>query len=122
MRLWLRYVGAGLGLVLTGVAATWFFLSPDQRHGVMVAGVIAYLIQIVAFGLLLRYRGQVNAFLAVWVGGTVTRLGVVLGVGLMLITRGGLDPASLLLALASFFFGLLILESAFFRPGSLGTD
>ena len=122
MRLWLRYVGGGLGLVLGGVAATWIFLAPDQRLGVAVGGMIAYLVQVVAFGLLLRYRDRLNAFLAVWVGGTLVRMGVVLGVGLMLITRGGLDPASLLLALASFFFGLLLLESVFFRPGSLGTN
>jgi len=122
VKLWLGYAAAGLGFVLVGIAVSWAFLSPDQRMGVLVGGAIAYPVQVLAFGLLLRYKDRLTTFLAVWVGGTLTRMGVVLGAGLILAIRTRLDPASVLLALAGFFFGLLLLESVFFRPGSLGTN
>ena len=121
MNTWVRYAVIGLVLVLGVIGLLWPFLPDRSRAGVVVGGAVAYPVQLVAFGLLLRYGGRLKTFLAVWVGGTLVRFAVVLGAGLLLVIRGGFDPTSLLLGLAGFFFGLLLLESAMYRPGSLGT-
>ena len=81
----------------------------------MAAGV-AYPIQMLAFFLLVRFFEDGNRFLLVWVGGTVVRMGVILGAGLILTQVEGLPPAPTLLGLAGFFFGLLLLEPLFLRP------
>ena len=55
-------------------------------------------------------------FLLMWAGGTVVRMGVILGAALILTQVEGLPPAPTLLGLAGFFFGLLLLEPLFLRP------
>lgn len=119
---WLRYGFAGFILVGLLGAAVWPFLGPDARRGVLVGAAVAYPIQLVAFGLMVRYRDRANAFLAVWAGGTLVRMGSVLAVGLLLLKVEVADPTALLLALAGFFFGLLLLEPLFLRPGTLKSN
>ncbi len=71
--------------------------------------------QVIAFAALNRYCDHVNGFLAAWVGGTLVRM-VVVGVVAFAVTRSGTDGAmATLLALAGFFFGLLLLEPVYFR-------
>ena len=95
--------------------ALWPWLDADARRGVVLAGLIALPVQITAFWLLLRYRDRLNGFLAVWAGGTLVRMAVVAVVATVVI-RARMDGAvTMLLALAGFFFGLLLLEPVFFR-------
>ena len=82
----------------------------------LVAALIAYPIQMVAFFMLIRFWGEGNRFLLVWVGGTVVRMGVLLVVALVVSLTETLPPAPTLLGLAGFFFGLLLLELLFLRP------
>jgi hypothetical protein len=108
----------GLILVGLGVALPWTWLDAEARRGLVIGACVAFPIQWAAFGLLLRFRHRANAFLAVWAGGTLVRMGSVLGAGILLLRVDSADPAALLLALAGFFFGMLLLEPLFLRPGT----
>ena len=81
----LRYGFVGFLLVAVVGAAIWPLLGPDARRGLLIAAAVAYPIQLVAFGLMVRYRDRANAFLAVWAGGTLVRMGSVLAVGVLLL-------------------------------------
>ena len=76
----------------------------------MVAAVIAVPVQVFAFAALNHYRGRLNGFLAVWVGGTFLRMGVIAVVAVVVIRSGMEGAVPMLLALAGFLFGLLLLE------------
>ncbi len=110
-----RYGATGLLLLVVVVAALWPFLDADGRYGVALAGAIAYPIQVLAFWLLIRYREKMNRFLAVWAGSTLVRMGVIVVTALLVMRNDAIAPVPTLLALGGFFFGLLLLEPAFFR-------
>lgn len=113
----LKYAMTGGAAIAAIVGAFWPFLDPAGRAGVLLAAAVALPIQAIAFWLLLRFRGEGNAFLAAWIGGTLVRMAVV-GVAAFMVIRSGMDGAvPMLLALAGFFFGLLLLEPVYFRPG-----
>jgi len=116
-----RYAACGITIVGLANLLLWPWLDPSARSGVLVAGVVALSVQTVAFALLLRYRGALTGFLAVWAGGTLVRMSVLAVVAVFVVRGGGGGGASMLLALAGFFFGLLLLEPLFFRPGAPDT-
>lgn len=107
-----------LALVVLGL---WPVLSPEAYRGVLAAAAVTYPVQVVAFALLLRYRSEVKGFLAAWVGGTLVRLALVAGGGILLAVSEVLPPVPTLVALASFFFVLLLLEPIFFRKAVMRT-
>jgi len=111
-----RYGGVALLALLVIIAGLWLFLSPPARTGILVAALVAYPVQMLAFFLLISFWNDRKRFLLMWVGGTVVRLGVILGAALVLTRVEGLPPAPTLLGLAGFFFGLLLLEPLFLRP------
>ena len=113
-----RYCATGLLLLLVVVAAVWPFLEAGGRYGVALAAAIAYPIQVLAFWLMIRYREKMNRFLAVWVGSTLVRMGVIVVTALLVTRLDAIASAPTLLALGGFFFGLLLLEPAFFRTGN----
>jgi len=110
-----KYAVTGAAIVAASTVALWPWLSPAGRSGVLIAGLVALPIQVAAFILLLRYRGELTGFLAVWVGGTLVRMVVVAVVALLAIRSGVEGAVPMLLALAGFFFGLLLLEPVYFR-------
>jgi hypothetical protein len=114
-----KYAASGGALVAIGVLGLWPFLSPAGRVGVLLAAGISLPVQVVAFTLLLRRRGETTGFLAAWVGGMVARM-LVVALAAVYVIRSRMEGAvPMLLALAGFFFGLLLLESFHFRqePG-----
>ncbi len=112
----LKYVGTGAALVAITILALWPVLDADGRTGVLVAAGVALPVQIVAFVLLVRFRSTVNGFLAVWAGGTLVRMGILAVVATVAI-RSQMDGAiPMLLALAGFFFALLLIEPLYLRP------
>lgn len=111
----LRYALAGSAGVALVTLALWPFLGADGRQGVLVAGAIALSVQVVAFWLLMRFRDHVGGFLAVWAGGTLVRMLVIAGVAFLAIRSEAVGTIPMLLALAGFFFGLLLLEPVCFR-------
>ena len=117
----IRYAVTGSGVVAAVLLGLWPFLDGPARRGVLWAAAIAVPVQVIAFGLLQRYRDELNRFLAAWVGGTLARM-LVLAVTAFVVVRSGMEGAvPLLLALAGFFFGLLLLEPIYFRSGASKT-
>lgn len=110
-----RYGATALLLLVVVVAVLWPFLDAGGRYGVALAAAVAYPIQVLAFWLLIRYREKMNRFLAVWVGSTLVRMGVIVVTALLVMRIDAIAPVPTLLALGGFFFGLLLLEPAFFR-------
>ena len=114
-----KYALTGVGAVTLATLLLWPFLDPAGRRGVVIAAAVALPIQVGAFSVMLRFRSDWNRFLAVWAGGTLLRMAVVAVVAFIAI-RTGIDGAvPMLLALAGFFFGLLLLEPMYFKldPG-----
>lgn len=108
---------AATGLVALGllVLGLWPWLDPAGRNGVLLAAGVAWPVQVGAFAILLRHREEPRRFLAAWVGGTLARMGLVLAAAFVVARVEGVAPVPALLALAGFFFGLLLLEPVFFR-------
>lgn len=109
------YSLASFVFVLTVTGFLWPWLDPAGRKGILVAGLVALPVQIAAFGLLLKLRRRRNAFLGVWIGGTLARMGLLLVMALVVIRMPALAPAPTLLALVGYLFGMLLMEPLFFR-------
>jgi hypothetical protein len=110
-----RYSAAAVALVVLATLALWPFLGEASRRGVLTAGLIALPIQMVAFALLVRFRGRVNGFLAAWAGGMALRTLVVVATAVVVVRSGTASAIPMLIALAAFLFGLLLLEPLCFR-------
>ena len=94
----------------------WPFLNAASRTGLLIAAAVALPVQWASFAALMRFRGRPNGFLGVWVGGVAVRMVVVGLVAFLAISRGADGLIALLLSLAGFFFGLLLLEPMYFKP------
>lgn len=112
-----RYAVTGTAIVAAVLLGLWPILDGPSWRGVLWAAAIAVPVQALAFGLLQRFHGELNRFLAVWVGGTLARMVVVALVAFVVVRTGTDGAPALLLALAGFFFGLLLLEPVYFRAG-----
>ena len=116
MRQAVRYAVTALVVLSVAVIGLWPWLDARGRLGILAAALVAYPVQVTAFALLLRQRDRDNWFLAVWAGGTVVRFGVILAAAFVVVGSERIATAPMLLALAVFFFGLLLLEPVFMRP------
>jgi hypothetical protein len=114
----LKYLAWGAGGVAAVILVLWPVLDPTGRRGLLIAAAIALPVQILAFAGLVLVRGRLNGFLAVWVGGTLLRVSVIAVTAFVAIRSGTEGLAPLLLGLAGFFFGLLLLEPVFFRSAA----
>ena len=115
-----RYALIALLIVGLGAAALAAFLDDAGRRGILLAALIAYPVQVMAFGLLLRARGEPTRFMVWWGAGIALRVAVVVAVGFASAVLAAVDPAALLLSLVGFFFVLLLIEPAFLRAESKG--
>ena len=102
-------------MIAVAVAGLFPLLADEGRKGVLLAAGIAYPVQVTAFGLLLRARGEPSRFFVWWGVGVAVRIGVVIIVGLVALRIESLGVEALLLSLAGFFFGLLLIEPAFLK-------
>lgn len=112
-----KYAATGMVVITSIVVVLWPFLEPVGRNGVLAAAAVALPVQVIAFWALIRFRDELNGFLAAWVGGTLVRMAVIAGVAFIVIRSGMEGAVPMLLALAGFFFGLLLLEPVYFRTG-----
>ena len=111
----LKYAVTGSTVVALAVAVLWPFLDSAGREGVLLAAAIALPVQVGAFWALMGLKHKVNGFLAVWVGGTLLRMLVVAAAAVLAILTEMDGAVPMLLSLAGFFFGLLLLEPMYFR-------
>jgi hypothetical protein len=102
-------------MIAAAVVVLFQFLEDDGRLGVLIAAGIAFPVQVVAFGLLLRARGEPSRFFVWWGVGVLVRIGVVIVVGIVALRIETLGAEALLLSLAGFFFGLLLIEPVFLK-------
>jgi hypothetical protein len=114
MRSSARYGASAVLLVAGATVVLWPFLDDPGREGVLVAGAVALPVQIGSFALLQRFRSQLRRFLTVWIGGTVVRMCLIGAVAVFVLRPGTQGAAPALLALAAFFFALLLLEPVYF--------
>jgi hypothetical protein len=121
MKALLAYAGVTLVVVVVAAGVLGAVLGGESARAVWLSAVVAYAVQVVAFGILLVTRDRQGLFLVGMVGGMGLRLAVLLGVGLWVTRTGAYPAAALLLSLAGFLFLLLLLEPAFMRRGSLAT-
>ena len=110
-----RYACVGTVGVGAVILVLWPFLDSANRLGMLVAAAVALPVQWGSFAALMRVRGKTNGFLGIWVGGAVLRMAVVGVVAFLAISRGSEGLIALLLALAGFLFGLLLLEPKYFK-------
>ncbi len=118
-RFW-RYGAVALGVLVLVTGGLWPWLSPPARLGVLVAAMVAYPVQLLAFFAMLRYWDDPKRFMVAWMGGALMRLGVILFMGLVLLRVERLPPVPTLPALAGFLFALLLLEPLFIRRREAG--
>lgn len=114
----LKYASTGGGAIALIVLALWPFLDATARGGVLLAAAIAVPVQLLAFAVLVRYRYRLDGFMAAWVGGTFLRLLVIATVAAVVIRADAEGAVPMLLALAGFFFALLMLEPVYLRSES----
>ena len=112
-----RYAVVGTALVGLVVLLALPFLDPVGRRGVAVAAAVALPVQIGSFAALVHLRARQKPFLIAWVGGTLLRMAAIGVVAVVVVRSGGEGVVPTLMALASFFFGLLLLEPIYFRAG-----
>jgi hypothetical protein len=117
VRAWLTYAGAGLVVTAAGVVVGTAVAGPEAAGAVLLAAVVAYLVQLLAFAGLVLVRERSELFLLGWGGGMALRLATVLLVALWLARDPVVPPRPALLSLVAFVFVLLLLEPLFLRLG-----
>ncbi|MFW6331080.1 MAG: hypothetical protein ACOC3J_05075 [Gemmatimonadota bacterium] len=114
MRAVLAYVGVTAVVVSLLAAGVVGVVAGAEPAGVWLAAGIAWVVQGVAFALLVAGR-EGPRFVAGWAGGTVLRFAAV-GVAAVWVTQASrLDPATVLVGLVGFIFVLVLLEPLFLR-------
>lgn len=111
----MKYAATGGGAIALIVLGLWPLLDASAWSGVLVAAAIALTVQTAAFAVLHQSQGALNGFMMAWVGGMMVRMLVIAAVAVIVIRSGTESAVPMLLALAGFFFGLLLLEPVFFR-------
>jgi hypothetical protein len=93
---------------LAGILAL-FFRTPAERHAVVVSGVVALVVQVVAFAAI-RAAGQ-RRLLAAWGAAGGLRLLTLVVYGLGAVRTFGLPAEAALLSLATFLFVTTLVET-----------
>lgn len=110
----IRYALTALLVVGLGATGLSVLLEESGRRGVLLAALIAYPVQVVSFGLLVRAREQSGRFVVWWGAGIALRIAAVVGAGVASSRLVSVQPAAFLLSLVGFIFVLLLLEPVFF--------
>lgn len=117
MKAFAGYALTGAGVVALMAGLLGWLLGPTAGRSIWWGAGLAYGVQLIAFAALLRFRRRREAFLAVWGGGILVRLVVILA-GAFWVTRStSLELVPALLSLAGFLFVLLLMEPVFFLVG-----
>lgn len=107
--------GVASAAVLVGLAGLVVVVIGSADAGaVRLAAVVAWPVQLAAFGALVVGREGLG-FMASWAGGMALRFVVLVGVAIWVTRADGPDPASLLVSLVGFVMVLVLLEPLFLR-------
>ena len=115
LRAWTAY--SLTAAVVTLVAAVLISLvgGAGITRAVWLSAGFAFVLQTVAFAMLLLVRDRTELFMAGWLGGMVLRFAAVGGLAFYASRYTTLPLAALLLSLVAFVFLLLLLEPVFLR-------
>ena len=115
MKTVVTYAVMALIVVSIPTGIVWYGSGAPAAVGVTTAAGVAYGVMVASFALMIRFRDEGGRFLAAWVGGTFARLLALAGTAFAVVRLETLAPVPTLLALASFFFVLLLLEPVYLR-------
>lgn len=111
----MTYAAVALLVVSIPTVVVWYRFGASVAIGVTTSAAVAYGVMVASFALMIRFRDEGGRFLAVWAGGVLVRLVALAATALAVVRLEELAPAPTLLALACFFFVLLMLEPLCFR-------
>ena len=114
LRAWTAY-SLTAAVVTVVVAILISLVGAGITRAVWLAAGFAFVLQTVAFAMLLLVRDRTELFMAGWLGGMVLRFAAVGGLAFYASRYTTLPLAALLLSLVAFVFLLLLLEPVFLR-------
>ena len=115
LRAWLAYALTAAGIALAAAGLVSVLGDAALRRAVWFSAGFAFMLQAVAFAMLLLVRDRAELFLAGWLGGMVLRFGAVGGLAFWASRYTTLPLAALLLSLVGLLFVLSLLEPVFLR-------
>jgi len=105
-----RYLAAAGGLAVAVVVLGSSLVGPEGQRGLMAAAIVALAVQIPSFGILAATRPGSSGYLAVWLGSTLLRFGVLAAFAFAIMGTEGVDLVVSLVALAGLLLIMLLLE------------
>ena len=117
MKDWFSYAAAGLLLTLLAALVAAALVGADAHSGVWFAAALAYVLQLVAFGVMVALRSNAQLFLIGWAAGIFLRFAAVGAVAFWLTRTRALPLEATLVSLVAFVVLLLLLEPVFLRRG-----
>ena len=122
MKLWLVYAVVSLIVVAAGAGLGTLLVDEPSHTGVWFGAGVAWLVQLIGFGILRGIGNDPRLFMVGWLGGMVLRLCVVAGLAIWLTRTIFLPPEPTLLTLVVLLFLLLLLEPVFLGRGRKATQ
>jgi hypothetical protein len=117
VRAWLKYAVVGLVVVAAVAGAASLLVSPANRTALWFGAGLGWVLQLIAFGVLLAFRHDPQLFLLGWAVGMAIRFAS-LGVAAYWLSRSEVLPLEAgLLSLVGFVVLLLFMEPLFLRGG-----
>ncbi len=117
MKAWTAYAGASLVLVAACAGLAGAATGGAATRAIWLSAGLAWVLQLIAFALLVGVRRQASLFMFGWVGGMGLRF-LTLGVLAYFGTRSTALPAEpLLISFVAFLVGLILLEPVFLKRG-----
>ena len=105
-----RYLLAAGGLAVATVILGSSLVGPEGQRGLMTAAIVALSVQVPSFGVLAATTPGSNRYLAVWLGSTLVRFGVIAVFAFAIAGTEGIDLVVSLVALAGLLLIMLLLE------------
>ncbi len=102
---------AVITLALIGILGWLFtlgFKTPQERHAILVSGVIAFVIQMISFAIA-KQIGRESIFLG-WGIGALLRLFTLAVYAMLVVKALGLPANAALISMAAFFFVAIVVE------------
>lgn len=121
LQMWAGYAAAGLVAVLLVAILVTQLVAADAVRTVWLSAAIAYVLQLLAFALLVALRAQPQLFMMGWLGGMLLRFGALAVYAFWVSRTAGVARGPALLSLVGFLFLLLLLEPLFLRRNTHGS-
>jgi len=110
IRRMVRYLVAAGGLAVATVVLGSPLVGPEGKNGLVAAATVALAVQIPSFGILAATQPGSARYLAVWMGSTLVRFGVIALFAFAIVGTEGVDLVVSLVALAGLLLIMLLLE------------